>query len=270
MACSAPSTVSTGPRLIPEQPTAWNGWGVLAAKRFEDAQRVRPGDRARRYASPIQPELYVIAPERLRRRPAGSQACIGLDPFYGAETRALIDLEHEDPQLELAPEVAGGGVIPVSAFVLGQRPRPVRRPGDRGRRRGRRRGAYQRVMRSPQAITTAPSPGRRPRRRCAARGSLVAWEIFLARGAGRGVGRFREARIGQRLCRVRGNARAHPLRRFKEAAPAEWLHERRGQRGFAAARRPGAAGDRASRGLPRDAPRRAPARSLARGRHLSR
>jgi tetratricopeptide (TPR) repeat protein len=230
-------------RLAPEHPTAWNGIGLALAqlRRFDDARNAfaraieaRPGFAEARYNLSFALSNLGDYEGALRE----TKRALELDPFYTPQKFELaMDLEHEDPRLDIAPDVAGERRDPtVAAFVfdpgtletLFDDLTTTARPGEVAGSEAPYRAAYDLLERGDHA--EALTEVRRALAGGAPRigGLLALGDIFLSHGAaGEALERYRDARRidAAHGLAVRGELRALvALRRFAEAGDlAEWL-----------------------------------------------
>ncbi|MGQ0647107.1 MAG: tetratricopeptide repeat protein [Gemmatimonadaceae bacterium] len=230
-------------RLAPEHPMAWNGVGLVLAqlKRFEDARNAfaRAIEARTNFAEAHYNLSFTLSnlgdyAGALRE----TKRALELDAFYTPQKFELaIDLEHEDPRLDIAPDVAGERRDQtVTAFVfepgrleaLFDDLSPEARPADAAATDAPYHRAYALLDRGDHArgmteVRRAMADGA-PR----VAGLVALGDIFLARGAaGEALERYRDAKQldAAHGPAVQGELRALvALHRFAEAvAPAEWL-----------------------------------------------
>ena len=233
-------------RLAPEHPAAWNGVGLALSqlKRFDDARNAfaraieaRPGFAEARYNLSFALSNLGDYDAALRE----TRRALELDPFYTPQKFELaLDLEHEDPRLDIAPDVAGERRDPtVNAFVL--EPGALEalfddltapaRAGDAPRAEAAFGEAYDLLERGDHAgaLTAVRRALARGEPRVA--GLVALGDVFLSYGAaGEALERYRDARQLDAAdpAAARGEVRALlALRRSAEAAgPADELLDR--------------------------------------------
>lgn len=233
-------------KLEPENPVAWNGVGLVLSqmRRFEDARNAfaraieaRPAFAEARYnLSFVLSNLgdYAGALRETRR-------ALELDPYYTPQKFELaIDVESEDPGIEISPEVDGAQQEKsdgIEDFHIGQGeldalftdlepetvPRSEADSEDEPYRAAHELIARGDIAAAHQAIRTALSSGA-PR----GAGLVAAGDAFMAQGAvGEALERYREARTAEPAYgpAALGELKALvALRRFSEAvATAEWM-----------------------------------------------
>ena len=235
-------------RLAPEHPVAWNGVGLVLAhlRKFEDARNA--------FARAVEARVdYAEAHYNLSFALsnlgdfAGSlretKRALELDPYYSPQKFELaVDLEFEDPLLEVAPELDGeqraGGVAdfafePQALDELFDELAPT--PSQRGGTRGSHSVAAGLALVSEGDLDRASAELRRAMAEGAPRdlGLVALGDVYLLHGAtGEALERYREARaLSPSLAAAWvGELRALvQLRRHDEANQvAQWVDAHRG------------------------------------------
>lgn len=231
-------------RLAPEHPVAWNGIGLVLSnlRRFEDARNAfsraiesRPQYAEARYNLSFALSNIGDFEGALRE----TKMALTLDPYYTPQKFELaIDVEAEDPTIEIGPEIAGAQPVEmVESFVLepgsldslfADFAHVPRAPSDAPNDEQPFAEAYALIARGEvglahQAIRAVlAAGGPRPA------GLVALGDAFMAQGAtGEALERYREARAADP---AHGPAAFGELRalvaldRFDEAvATAEWM-----------------------------------------------
>jgi tetratricopeptide (TPR) repeat protein len=229
-------------RLAPDHPVAWNGVGLVLAqlRKYEDARNAfaRAIEARPAYAEAHYNLSFVLSnlgdfAGSLRE----TKRALELDGYYTPQKFELaVDLEFEDPRLEVAPDLGGERrdasvetftFEPQALDALFEELEPASRPPVRDAegqafagaqalvQRGEFEGALAEVRREMAAGASRPA------------GLVALGDVFLAQGAaGEALERYREARALQADARaaVLGELRALVmLRRFAEATTvADW------------------------------------------------
>jgi tetratricopeptide (TPR) repeat protein len=226
-------------RLSPDHPVAWNGIGIIYGKlgRHADARDAfsRAIDQRSDYAEAHYNLSFTLS--HLGEYAAALRAtkrALELDPYYLPQKFALaIDLEFEDPRIELAPELGGGDAeseaaagfdfeaSALEALFDDLTPSSTPSPPTLG-------DAY--TLLAAGDFDAAQAAIRRALAHGASRAEALTalGDVFSGRGAfGEAVERYREARAHDPAHgpAAFGEVRALvTLHRFREAAPvAEWL-----------------------------------------------